>query len=91
MLRHFVAPTHDDWDIRLPCREFAVTNAWNASTQSTLFVLNHGDHPGSPVSADVYCRLPAARSFEERVNEAIARARSCLEAARARMKDTDLH
>ena len=88
MLRHFVSPNQGDWDIRLPCCEFAVNNAWNAATGSTPFFLNHGDHPRSPVSADIVCRLPAARAFGERVNEAIARARNCLSAARARMKDS---
>lgn len=86
MLRHFVSPTQDDWDLRLPCCEFAVNNAWNAATGNTPFFLNHGDHPRSPVSSDVYCNLPGAKSFEERVNEAIARARNCMAAAAERMK-----
>ena len=64
MLRAFVSPLQDDWDIRLPCCEFAVNNAWNAATESTPFFLNYGEILRSLVSADVYCRLPAARSFE---------------------------
>ena len=89
MLRHFVSPNQDDWDIRLPCCEFAVNNAWNASTGSTPFFLNHGEHPRTPVSADIVCRLPAAKAFEGRVNAAIAKARDCLTAARTRMKTSD--
>ena len=78
MLRHFVSPNQDDWDLRLPCCEFAVNNAWNAATGSTPFFLNQGSHPRSPVSSEVYCVLPGAKSFEERVNEAIAQARNCM-------------
>jgi hypothetical protein len=62
-------------------------NAWNAATGSTPFFLNVGENPQSPVSADIYCKLPAAKSFEERVNEAVARARNCFSAAQARMKE----
>ena len=62
-----------------------VNNAWNAATGSTPSFLNHGSHPLNPVSSEVYCVLPGARSFEERVNEAIARARNCRQAAAERM------
>ena len=86
MLRAFVSPSQDDWDLKLPCCEFAVNNAWNAATGSTPFFLNQGSHPRSPVSADVFCRLPAAKAFEGRVNDAIARARDHLQAASVRMK-----
>ena len=86
MLRHFVTPNQDDWDLRLPCCEFAVNNAWNAATGSTPFFLNFGAHPRSPVSTDVYCSLPGAKAFEERVNDAIARARNCMQSAAERMK-----
>ena len=86
MLRAFVSPSQDDWDLKLPCCEFAVNNAWNAATGSTPFFLSQGSHPRSPVSADIICRLPAAEAFEGRVNDAIARARDHLHAASARMK-----
>ena len=86
MLRHFVTPNQDDWDLRLPYCEFAVNNAWNAATGSTPFFLNFGAHPRSPVSTEVYCSLPGAKAFEERVNDAIARARNCMQSAAERMK-----
>lgn len=86
MLRQFVTPDQDDWDLRLPCCEFAVNNAWNAATASTPFFLNCGAHPRSPVSTDVYCSLPRAKAFEERRNDAIARARNCMQSAAERMK-----
>ena len=47
MLRHFVSPSQGDWDLRLPCYEFAINNAWNQSTDSTPFSVNFGEHPKS--------------------------------------------
>ena len=44
MLRHFVSPSYDDWDLRLPCCEFAINNAWNQPTGNTMFFLNPGEH-----------------------------------------------
>ena len=88
MLRHFVSPSHDDWDIRLLCCEFAINNAWNQSTGSTPFFLNTGSHPRSPVNVDVVCKLPAADSFVGRINESIGCARGSLKCAQARMKES---
>lgn len=84
---HFVSPRQVDWDLRLPCCEIAVNNAWNAATGNTPVFLNHGEHLHLPVSAEVYCNLLAANSFGERVNEAIARARNFMMAAAERMKE----
>ena len=38
-LRHFVRPSQDDWDMKLPCCEFAINNAWRQTTGSTPFFL----------------------------------------------------
>ena len=81
MLRHFVSPSQDDWDVRLPCCEFAVNNAWNAATDNTPFFLNYGENPRTPVNVDVVCQLPAANTFVGRVEDAVTRARDCLKAA----------
>lgn len=88
MLTHFVSPSHDDWNIRLPCCEFAINNAWNQSTGSTTFFLNTGSNPRSPVNVDVVCKLPAAESFVGRVSNSIARAKDSLKYAQARMKES---
>ena len=65
--------------------KITVNNAWNAATGSTPSFLNHSSHPLNPVSSEMYSVLPGARSFEERANEAIARARNCIQAAAERM------
>ncbi|DBA66918.1 TPA: hypothetical protein ACH3X2_14331 [Trebouxia sp. C0005] len=86
MLRHFVSPSQDDWDVSVPCCEFAVNNAWNQSTASTPFFLNFGEHPGTPISVDAVCKLPAADAFVGRIKDAVHAARSSLLYAQERMK-----
>ena len=44
-------PSHDDRDVKLPCCEFAISNAWNQATGSTPFFLNFDELPRSPVNA----------------------------------------
>lgn len=78
MLRHFINPAQNDWDIRLPYCEFAVNNAWNRATRSTLFLLNCGSHPRTPVIMDVVTPLPTANAFAGRVREAVVCARASL-------------
>jgi hypothetical protein len=57
-LRHFVRPSQDDWDVKLLCCEFAINNAWNQATGSTLFFLNFGGHPRR--SHQCWCCVQAA-------------------------------
>ena len=87
MLRHFVGPSQDDWDLKLPCAEFAVNNSMKAATGSTPFFLNHGRHPRGPASIDLSTDVPAAGEFVEKLNSALSRARDSLAAAQARMKN----
>ena len=49
-LRHFVAPTQDDWDECLFHAEFAVNNAFQESTGASPFFLNFGQHPWTPLT-----------------------------------------
>ncbi|DBA89848.1 TPA: hypothetical protein ACH3X2_14250 [Trebouxia sp. C0005] len=86
MLRHFVSPSQDDWDVRLPCWELAVNNAWNQSTGITPFFLNFGEHPRTPINVDAVCKLPAADRFVGRIKHAVHAARSSLLDAQERMK-----
>ena len=85
MLRQFGRPSQDDWDVKLPCCEFAINNAWNQATGSTPFFLNFGEHPRSPISVDVVRKLPAADTFVGRVRDPVIRARESLSYAQARM------
>ena len=48
-LRHYVSYRQDDWDLLLPCAQFAINNEWQDSIQTTPFFLNYGYHPTLPV------------------------------------------
>ena len=69
---------HLNWDLRLPCCEFAINSALNAATGSTSFFLNTGAYPRSPVKVNMVCKLPAVDAFVGRINAAIARAKDSL-------------
>ena len=48
-LRHFVNDEQDNWDLILPCAEFAVNNSYQASIGTTPFFLTYGYHPNVPL------------------------------------------
>ena len=50
VLRHFVSPTHDNWDELLSLAEFSINNAFNITTGSTPFRLNYGFDPLVPLT-----------------------------------------
>ena len=87
MLRHFVSPSHDDWDLSLPCCECAISNTWNQSTGNTPFFLNNGEHPRLPINVNKVCKLPAADTIVGRIKTAIASAKDFLRYAQQRMSD----
>jgi len=79
MLPHFINPAQNDLEVKLPCCEFAVNNAWN-----------HGDHPRTPVNVNVVTPLPAANSFVGRVSAPVSSAHDSLLNAQWHMsKDAD--
>ena len=78
MLRHFINPAQNDWDVKLPGCKFAVNSAWNRATGSTPFFLNCGDHPTAPVNVNAMTTLPAANSVVGRVNVTVSSARGSL-------------
>jgi hypothetical protein len=86
MLRHYVSKKQNDWDEILTMAEFAVNNAKQASTRTTPFMLNAGQHPLVPATLTLPSRVPAAREFAEGMREALATAKSCLHAAQDRQK-----
>ena len=51
MLRMFVSPYHDDWDLFLPLVEFAYNSSKHASSHHSPFELNYGFIPDDPLSA----------------------------------------
>ncbi len=49
VLRHYVAPAHDNWDELLPLAEFAINRAVNASIQKSPFQVVYGYQPMTPL------------------------------------------
>ena len=49
MLRGVVNADHTDWDEHLDMVEFAYNNSSQASMGHSLFYLNYGEHPNTPI------------------------------------------
>ena len=87
MLRHYVSPTHDDWDEHLDAAEFAINNAWQESVRNTPFFLNTGQHPLTPASADLDVKAPAAKAFTEDLQAAAELAKASWQSAQDRQAE----
>lgn len=57
VLRYFVSPSKDNWELHLPCCDFAINNAGNAmqSTDSMLFAPWRASQ--EPSTMDIVCKL----------------------------------
>lgn len=86
MLRHWVSPSQDNWDILLDCAEFAVNNAISASTQDTPFRLNYGQDPHTPLSIELGIKVPVANDFVKHMRDALRAAKLAMSAAQNRQK-----
>jgi hypothetical protein len=87
VLRHYTAPTQDDWDDLLPMVEFAINNAKHSSTKNSPFFLNYGRHPNIPFAAELAKKhVPHAKKFAIKIHDVWAQTNSYLEAASDRMK-----
>ncbi len=87
MLRHYVSPTQDDWDLYLSLVEFAYNNAWQESIQTTPFMLNYGQHPLTPLNIGISrCHVPAAKDLVQSMSSIMQEAKKHLLAAQNRQK-----
>jgi hypothetical protein len=86
MLRHWVNPSLDNWDLLLDCAEFAINNAKSQSTQTTPFRLNYGCDPLTPLSLEAQTSVPAVQECVSSMQEALVEARKALLAAQDRQK-----
>lgn len=91
ILRAYVAPDQTDWDLHLPTVEFAYNNSIHSSTGYTPFYLNYGRHPHSPMTLEAaatatarQAKAPAADAFVGNLQQHLARAKQCMQAARER-------
>ena len=82
ILRSFVNPSQDDWDLRLPLVEFSINNAYQASIRNTPFFLNYGRHPRTPANVSVPLRgTSSPLSQAQEVQRSLELAKQCLKDA----------
>ena len=84
MLRAFVSPSFLDWDLKLPCCEFAINNAFTESIRTTPFYLNYGRHPRSPTDFVFKPSTGPSYTFATDMQSALAKAQACLRIAQER-------
>jgi hypothetical protein len=95
-LRHFIDPHQSNWSQLLPMAEFAYNNSFHQSIQTTPFRLNYGIDPLTPWSllnpleqsskSFIQPQCPQALSFNQRMQDALGKAKRALEAANQRHK-----
>jgi transposase InsO family protein len=87
-LRHYVSPSHDDWDIYLPFLEFALNNAKHEATGCSAFQLNRITQPLAPLQAllQLQSKIPASETFAVKTHLHYRFAHRLLHQAKNRMK-----
>ncbi len=90
MLRMYIGPKMDDWDVWLGPVQFAYNNAVHDSTGYSPFFLNFGRQPRVPAAVVQLgggaVQVPSADDFASRMEQLRQDARKHLEAARQRQK-----
>jgi transposase InsO family protein len=85
VLRVYIGPRQNDWDLWLPLAQFAVNNSYHESIRNTPFFVNTGMHPRTPMTVNLPTGAPEASSFVEHINSCVQRASEAMEHAQARM------
>jgi hypothetical protein len=88
MLRHYVSPQQDDWDVHLAFAEYAINNSYQESIRNTPFWLNDGRNPHTPLSwwLNIPSRVPAVEDFVKQLKDNLQSAKEALQAAQQRQK-----
>jgi hypothetical protein len=89
MLRHYVDADHSDWDLLLPCAQYAYNDAEHASTGMAPFYVVYGRRPQTPAS--LLAAQPTRPDHRHSVNAeaelTVSRTRAALERARTALTD----
>jgi hypothetical protein len=85
VLRMYVGPHQNDWDVWLPLAQFAVNNSWQESIQNTPFYLNYGMHPRTPLTVRMPVHAPDAATFVDHIQACVKKASEAMERAQQRM------
>ena len=89
MLRHYVSPDQQDWDLFLSLAEFSMNNCYKSSIQCTPFQLVCGKQPKTPASAhldSIKEQNPTATLKARDMHEHLEKAKACMLAAQSRDK-----
>jgi predicted aspartyl protease len=92
VLRHYVTPSHDNWDKLLDVAEYAINSGYNNSTKTTAFEIVYGYRPKSPFGrameamTDTSKSQPALDNLRDRKAE-FDRIRSLLQSAQDKQKE----
>ena len=97
VLRHYVSPCADNWDLLLPIVEFAINSAKQESTGASPFQLNYGFNPSSPLDRELEIIAPryfkpvgykvtSAADFHLRWTSLLSRAKLLMKQAQDRQK-----
>jgi hypothetical protein len=86
MLRHFIGPTHDDWDKHLSAAEFAYNNAYQESIRTSPFKITFGEDPVLPFSVLTHTKFPGVKAFVKKMQEDVQVARDNMKRAQDRYK-----
>ena len=82
ILRAFVNPSQDNWDLCLPLVEFSINNAYQSSIKTTPFYLNYGRHPRTPANVSVPMRGHSSPLTQaEQLQHSLDLAKACLKQA----------
>ena len=87
MLRHYVSPDQQDWDLFLSLAEFPMNNCYKSSIQCTPFQLVYGKQPKTPASAhldSIKEQNPTATLKARDMHEHLEKAKACMLAAQSR-------
>jgi hypothetical protein len=85
VLRVYIGPRQNDWDLWLPLAQFAINNSYHESIHNTPFFVNTGMHPRTPMTVNLPTGAPEASSFVEHINSCVQRASEAMEHAQVRM------
>ena len=89
MLRHYVNPDQQNWDLILSLAEFCMNNCFKSSIQCTPFQLVYGKNPRTPAAAHlnrIKEENPTATLKAKDMHEHLDKAKACMTAAQNRDK-----
>ena len=89
MLRAYITPHQNDWDLHLVEIEFAYNSSVHASTGYSPFYLNYGRHPIAPLSLSAErepINVEAVTQFIDQLDHDLSQAKIHLEEAKQRQQ-----